>query len=145
MDELESRTWRRVKAGFLMEMGLVPRAVVSRWQKAFLSGSFNADLCSEEALSSPVEAGVSERLCDRAGLLLRDFLMGPRAAGTGARGPRAAARRRSTPGIGVMLLSQFAALIVFTILVLVGMLLARHMWSFSFDNFFDSALRLVRR
>ena len=74
---------------------------------------------------------------ERAGRLLRDFLMAPTMRG--ARGERAAACVRRPAGGVAFVLAQGIALAVYTLIVLVAMLLLR-VRDVSFDALLDRIL-----
>jgi hypothetical protein len=134
---LERRTWRRVQAGLLVDLGLADGAAARRWQDAVRRGDFDPDAASRElVVASPAEAA-GARLCERAGTLLRDFLMAPLARGAPGVGRRARGAAKS--GLAFAL-AQVLALAVYSALLAAAMILARARWETSFDGWIDALL-----
>jgi hypothetical protein len=136
----ERRAWRRVAAGLQVQLGRVERSGLKRWQASVLSGEFEPDACAEDVLASvrPAgdPAGDDGPLLERAGLLLRDFVMAPLQGG--AAGARRRARRAVKGGLA-LLLSQLAALAVLAAILLAALLLLR-LRGTSIDAFLDRML-----
>lgn len=121
-DGPQGRLVRRLRAGLACDLGLAEGAVLKRWREAVQAGRWDADLCAEELLARPLGDEGEQRLSERSGSLLRDFLMAPLQSGS------AGARRRlreSTRGLVAFLLTQGLALLVFTLLVLAALLVLR--------------------
>jgi hypothetical protein len=134
----EERTWTRLRAGLVVDLGLADRRVVKRWQSAVVEGDFDVDRCAREVLDSArTSDGPGEP--ERAGRLLRDFLMAPL-----TRGLRGAGRslRSATRGGAAMLVSQALALAVYSLLVAIAMVFLRTR-GVSFDGLCDRLLEMV--
>ncbi len=136
----EARAWRRLRAGLLVELGLADKQVARSWQDAVRRGEFDADACARELLAAERALGdprrASERVIERTAMLARDLLMAPL-----LRGGRGATRkaRQAVKGTVAMALSQLLALLVYSVIVLVMLLLLRHR-GLEFDAFFDRIL-----
>ncbi len=131
----DARTWARARAGLVVDLGRADKKVVARWQTAVRERSFDADRAAEELLASagPLDGAL---LRDRAGLLLRDFLMAPLLRGVRGAGRKA---RQQARGLLAMIVAQGLALVVFGVLVLAGLLLLR--WKgHSVDAFLDTVV-----
>jgi len=112
----ESATSALLQAGILVDLGLSPRATVSRWQQAVKENRFDADACAAQVLrdtARPVD-GVIEA---RASRLLRDFLMAPLQTPTRSSGRRA---KRAAKGFVAFIIAQ--AVVFLVILAMVGIL-----------------------
>jgi hypothetical protein len=133
--EAESSSWKRIKAGLLVELGLADVGAARRWQEAIARGEFEADSCARDVLNaSTVNAG-DARVLERCGRLQRDLVMSP--LSLGARG--GARRLRSSASNWLaMALMQFVVLGVCVFLVLVALFVMRVRWEWSVDGFFDS-------
>ena len=132
----ERRAWERVHAGLLVDLGLADRKLVKRWQESVLARRFDADLCAREVLAGPGAGGADARVRDRAGTLLRDFLMAPLASGV--RGASRKASRAAKGGIAFLLV-QLLALLVYSSIVILAMVLLR--WrGVEFDALLDKLL-----
>jgi len=132
---IDHRTWRRVQAGLLIDLGAADKKAMKRWQETVVAGSFEVDVASEEIIRSARELD-TVLLRDRAGRLMRDFLMEPLTRGL--RGAGRAARQR-VKGVFAMILSQGLALLVYSLIVLLSMLFLRIKGT-SYDGFFDAIL-----
>lgn len=122
LDGPEARLTLRLRAGLACDLGLVEGAVAQRWREAVQAGRYDADACARELLPSPLGEEAEQRLLERSGTLLRDFLMAPLTSGA------AAVRRKlraSSRGLAAFLLTQGLALVVFSLLVLAALLVLR--------------------
>ncbi len=133
----DAPTWQRVRAGLLVEMGHADKRAVKRWQQAVVDGNFRVDAAAQE-LTEGARNVDDSILRDRAGRLMRDFLMAPL-----TRGVRGAGRsvRQGAKGFVAMLLSQALALLVYSLIVLLSMLVLRYQGT-GYDAFFDRILAL---
>ena len=102
----KSKSLQRVQAGLAIDLGMVPKPLVQRWQEAVLQQVFDADACAREALAQTDKFALDDpRVIERSGLLLRDFLMaslqrgvsGDPARARRAEGSRARARSAAPP------------------------------------------------
>lgn len=133
-----AKSWRRVQAGLAIDLGMVPKPLVQRWQEAVLQQEFDADACAREAIAQADKFALDDpRVIERSGRLLRDFLMA--SLQRGVAGASRKARSRAVSG-SAFLMANVIGILVYTGLVLVVMLLARFKWDTSFDSFFDSIL-----
>ncbi len=134
-DELAAGA-RRVLAGLACDLGLVDPASVRAWQQAVLEQRFDPEACARELLPPVLAPEVRQRLLDRSGTLLRDFVMAPFASGS-----RAARRRlrHVTRSTLAFLVAQGLALLAFVLIVLAAMLVLRSR-GFSFDELLDRVL-----
>jgi hypothetical protein len=123
MREAEHRAWRRLQAGLLVELGLADKQVARAWQTRVREGGFDPDRCAEELLAGARTRLDPGRVLDRCGRLQRDLVMSPLLRGTKGAG-RAA--RKATKGFFAMVIAQSLALLVYSLLVAVGLLLLRH-------------------
>ncbi len=130
----EQQAWLRLRAGLLVDLGLADRRTVKRWQKEVLGGQLDHDLCARE-INQGVLRG-DGRLADRAGRLMRDFLMASKLKGLSgaARGTRGAVRSFFS-----MLIAQFVAIGIYS-LILMGCMIFIHRGGTSFDALFDAIL-----
>ena len=127
------RTWQRVRAGLLVEGGLISPEVTTAWQEAVKAGAFDPDRCADEILAEDPGATADAQLERRSGVLLRELVMAPLMSKSRRRG-----NRKVKTG-AAMLLSQVFMLAVWGGLFLVGVLLLR-LRDFSIDEFLDRAL-----
>jgi hypothetical protein len=127
-------TWRRLKAGLVAEMALSDRAVIKHWQEAVIQNEFDPEAATRELLAgAPGIADHDPRLAERSTRLLRDLLMSSVTRSAG-RQVRKAARN----GLAFILVQGFI-FVLFTLLVLAGMLLIRTRGS-SIDAFLDAVV-----
>lgn len=112
----------RVRAGLACQLGLADAQAMKRWQQAVLAGRFDADACARELLPGSSGAESEQRLLERSGTLLRDFLMAPYLSG--AAGARRKLREQGR-SIVAFLVAQGLALLVFGLLVAASLLVAR--------------------
>jgi hypothetical protein len=134
---LWERIGRRVAAGALCEAGMADRKVMARWQKAIEGGEFRPDPCALELLPDPLPPGLHERLLDRGGTLLRDFLMASRLHGVRGAARRVRERGRSALAFVVV---QLGVLLVFAVILAAIMLVLRLHRGVSFDAWIDRLL-----
>lgn len=128
------RIGRRVAAGALCEAGLVDRKALARWQQAVAEGRFQPDACAADLLPDPLPSGVPDRLLDRGGTLLRDFLMASRLRGVRGAARRVRERTRSALAFVVV---QLGVLVVFALILAAIMLVLRIHRGVSFDAWID--------
>ena len=131
------RAWTRVQAGMAVELGLADKSAVKRWQEAVLRNEFDADACSRQVLSGGGVSADDPRVVERAGRLLRDFLMSGLQRGVKGAGRKVRARARSGTAYVV---ANLIAISVYTAIVMVVMVLARLKWRSSFDGAIDVVL-----
>jgi len=122
LEDAATRMARRARAGIACELGLAERGAVQRWQKAVLQGNFEPDACARELLAAPPTSEGEERLAERAGSLLRDFLMASYLSGSKGAGRKLRGGMRNLAGF---LLAQLVALVVFSAIVLAILLVLR--------------------
>lgn len=122
VDPSSARFSARVRAGLALDLGLVDAPVAKRWRENVLGERFDADACARELLPGALAPEVEQRLLERSGTLLRDFLMA--ALLDGSAGARRRAREKAR-GLAAFLITQGLALVVFTLLVLAALLLVR--------------------
>lgn len=134
--ERERLAWDRVRAGMLVDLGLVDKRVCARWQAAVKSQSFDPDSCAREILACTTVPPDEPRLMQRSGLLLRDFVMAPLLRGV--KGAERRARETARGGIAY-LLAQAMAFGIYALLVLITLILIRFRGS-SIDGFLDMLL-----
>jgi hypothetical protein len=134
--ESDDRLLRRLRAGLLVDLGLAERAAVRRWQESVLAGEFDADRCAEELLQRSSAPLGDARLLERSGRLLRDFLMAP--LGRGLRGAGRRTRQAVRGGVAY-LVAQGTALLVYTLIVLIALLVLRS-GGLSLDGLLDRLL-----
>ncbi len=130
-----SPTWKRVRAGLLVEGGLIDAEVTRAWQEAVRDGDFDPDQCADEILEEDPGPMADAQLERRSGVLLRELLMAPLAAGGRRRGGR-----KVKTGAAV-LLSQLFMLAVWGGLFFAGILLFR-VQEYSVDVFLDKILSI---
>jgi len=128
-----NRTWQRVRAGLLVEGGLISPEVTTAWQEAVRDGDFDPDRCADEILAEDPGETADAQLERRSGVLLRELLMAPLMTKSRRRGSR-----KVKTG-AAMLVSQLFVLAVWGGLFLAGILLLR-LREFSIDAFLDRAL-----
>lgn len=117
-----SRLEARVRAGLACELGLADPQAQKRWRQAVLENRFEPDACAGEILKGELGAEAEQRLLERSGTLLRDFLMA--ALLSGSAGARRKLREGSR-GLMAFLLTQGLALLVFAALVATTLLVLR--------------------
>ncbi len=117
-----SRFAERVRAGLALELGLVDAQAAKRWRENVLAERFDADACARELAPGALAPEVEQRLLERAGTLLRDFLMAALLGGSA--GARRKAREKAR-GLAAFLIAQGLALLIFTLLVVAALLLVR--------------------
>ena len=140
LEEGEVRAWRRLQAGMLVERGLANRKEAKRWQDAVQRGEFDPDACARDIVGESNVEPDDTRLLERAARLQRDLLMSP--LQRGLRGAGRKARGATRNGIA-FLISQAMALVVYTLVILVILLLARMQGGFSLDGALDRVLSVV--
>lgn len=128
---------RRLWAGMLVELGLTGPRETKRWQEAVLRGEFEPDAAARDFLRDPKALPGDRRLLERSERLMRDLVMAPMMKGIQGAGRRA---RGAAKGGTAFILAQFIAILVYTVIVLVIMLLLRVKYGASYDGFFDSLL-----
>jgi hypothetical protein len=116
----EDRAWQRVRAGLAIDLGLVEKRVVGRWQDVVLRQEFDADACAREILASTEK-----------------FLM--TSLHRGVKGATRKMRSQAVSG-SAFLMANAIGILIYTGIVLVVMLLARFKWQTSFDALFDTVL-----
>lgn len=128
------RAARRLRAGLAADLGLAPSSALRRWQDAVERDAFDPDACADELLAEPFAAPAEKRLLDRAGLLLRDFVM------SRTRGSRSAARAARKGGKNVLaaILAQAFVLGLMILIAVLTLLVLRLRWGVSVDGFLDS-------
>ena len=132
----DDRAWRRIRAGILVDLGQGDKGATRRWQEAVLSGEFDADACARDILGRSEVPPDDHRVLERAGRLLRDFLMAPYQSG--ARGAGRRARQRARGGIAY-LVAQGMALLIFFLLGAIALVVARFKGA-SIDQILDILL-----
>ena len=131
------RAWARVRAGLSIDLGEADRKVVRRWQEAVLRNEFNADACAREVLADRSMQHDDPRLVERAGRLLRDFLMASLQRGVHGASRKIRAQARSGTAYVV---ANAIAISVYTLILLAVGVLVRLKWNTSFDDLFDFVL-----
>lgn len=127
------RLTARVRAGIACELGFAERAALQRWRTAILESRFEPDACARELLAAPLTREAEERLTERAGTLLRDFLMASHLSGVKGAGRKV---RGGLRNLVAFLVAQLVALVVFTGIVL-GILLVLRAKGRSIDELLD--------
>lgn len=130
----EGRLWRRVKAGLLVELGLVGPAASRPWQDAVQAGSFEPDDCARDLLAATEVEADDPRLLERTARLQRDLLMAP--LQSGAKGARRRARAATRNGLAYAV-AQLVIVGMFAALALTGLLVGRLLLGWSIDGFLD--------
>lgn len=136
----DERSWARVRAGLLFELGLADRAAARRWQEAVLRGEFDPDAAARELEHGASAPPGDPRLLERSGRLLRDLLMAPYQRGLRGAGRRVRGAARS--GVAFLVV-QGVVLLVMTLLLAVVLLVLRLRWGWSVDGFLDRLVELV--
>ncbi len=132
---------RRVRAGLLVELGLAPRDVARRWQKAVVEGRFEPDACADEVIAaSRLKPDAESRLAGRAARLQRDLVMAPTLRGLRGAGRKA---REGARGLVAFVVAQVVTLTVLAAILLVGALVGRVVFDVSYDGFLDSIASLL--
>jgi hypothetical protein len=131
---IAERAWWRVQAGMAVDLGMADRRSAARWQEAVVRREFDADACARDLLGAGGVRADDPRLLDRAGRLLRDFLMS--SATSGIRGAGRRARKQVRSG-AAMVVAQGVTIGIYTGLLLVIMILCRIKWGWSYDQLFD--------
>jgi len=131
------RAWARVRAGLSIDLGQADRKVVRRWQEAVLRNEFNADACAREVLAEHSMQHDDPRLVERAGRLLRDFLMASLQRGVHGASRKIRAQARSGTAY---IVANAIAISVYTLILLAVGVLVRLKWNTSFDALFDFVL-----
>jgi len=131
-----SRLSTRVRAGLACELGLADPRAVKRWREEVLAKRFDPDACARELLPNTLGAEAEERLLERSGTLLRDFLMAATLRGLRGAGRRV---REKTRSLVAFLVAQTVALLVFLALVAAALLVWRAKGT-SIDAFLDRFL-----
>lgn len=132
----DARLVARVRAGLACELGLADPAAAKRWREAVLAEKFDPDACARELLARPLGPEAEQRLLERSGTLLRDFLMAALLAGAAGAARRL---RQSSRSLVAFVLTQLLALVVFAALVGAALLLMRSKGT-SIDAFLDRIL-----
>lgn len=136
------KAWIRTQAGLAIDLGLVPRKTVSRWQEAVLQQEFDPDTCAQEALAAAEKFTLDDpRVIERSGRLLRDFLMASLQRGLSGAGRRIRTQAKSG---SAFLMANVIGILIYSSMILVGMLLARFKWGVSFDHIFDTVLGVAQ-
>jgi hypothetical protein len=124
---------QRVRAGLACELGFADATAAKRWREAVKAGQFEPDACARELVPRALPSQAEQRILERSGSLLRDFLMA--ALLTGAEGSRRRAREQ-TRGVLAFLIAQGLAFLVFVLLVVAALFLLRYKGT-SIDAFLD--------
>ena len=120
-------------------MGQAEKRTTKRWQQAVIDGTFDADQCAREIVST-AKAGDDLRLRDRSARLMRDFLMASKLRGMSGAGRTI--RTKTRRGFA-FLIAQATALLVYSGIVLLSMLFLR-IRGVGFDGFFDAIIDFFR-
>jgi hypothetical protein len=126
--------WRRLRAGMLIEQGLVEPSIARRWQEAVMRGEFDPDACARDVLGSLQPGATDARVLERSGRLARDLVMSP--AQGGARGSARKTRSVFKSGLAAIIV-QFLVFGICTLLVVAAMFVARWRLNWSIDSFLD--------
>lgn len=137
--DVAGRLAARLRSGLACELGLADRAALKRWQEAVLAGRFEPDACARELLVAPLPAEAEQRLVDRSGTLLRDFVMAAYLTGTKGAGRKL---RGGLRNLVAFLLAQAFALLVFSAIV-AAILLVLRVKGESLDGWLDRVIGLV--
>jgi len=121
-DHPATRSARQLLAGVLAERKLAPRDAVKRWQAAVQSGDFDPERAASELLDDVQLEGWPAPAAQRSSGLMRDLLMSSKLSG-GAGAARKA--REAGRGFFAYLLTQVGITLVFALLFVAGLLLAR--------------------
>lgn len=117
-----ARSARQLLAGVLAERKLAPKDAVKRWQAAVQSGDFDAERAAAELLDDAQLEAWPTSAAQRSSGLMRDLLMSSKLSG-GAGAARKA--REAGRGFFAYLLTQIGITLVFALLFVAGLLLAR--------------------
>jgi len=131
------RGWNRVRAGMLVDLKLADQKATRRWQEMVISGSFDPDGCAGEILARTPVSPADPRVEERAGRLLRDFLMAPYLRGLRGAGRRA---REKVRGGCAFVVAQAIIFLIFAVMCLIALLVIRYT-DHSVDDFLDFVLR----
>lgn len=134
LSPIEANAWQRVRAGLLVDTGQIPRAVVKEWQEQVLEGPLDINGCAQELNALIPELPVS--VAERAGRLMRDFLMASKLQGASG---AARASRKAARSLAGLVISQSVAIVAYSLIVFGCMLFIRRGGT-SFDGLFDSIL-----
>lgn len=118
----DARFVQRLRAGLACELGLADAKAMKRWREEVLANRFDADACARELLARELPREAEDRLLERAGTLLRDFLMAALLRGAAGAGRKV---REKTRGCVAFLVTQTIALLVFALLVAATLLVVR--------------------
>lgn len=131
------RTYERMLAGLLVELGIADKQAAKRWQAAVVQGEWDADACAREVIDRTAPSFEDPRLVERAGRLQRDLVMASfqRGLRKASRSVRGAARHGSA-----FLLANFLAIFCYSIIIVAIAVLLRVKWEWSFDGLIDRAL-----
>ena len=140
LEEGEIRAWRRLQSGILVERGLADRREARRWQEAVQRGEFDPDACARDIVGGSPVGGEDPRLLERAAILQRDLLMTPLQRGVRGAGRRARGATRS--GVA-FLIAQGMAILVYTLVILIVLLLGRMQKGLSLDGMLDRILEVL--
>jgi len=133
----EPRAWTRLRAALGLAVSKADPAVAKRWQEAVLRGDWQADRCAQELLAAREVPVDDPAVLERAGQLLRDFLMAPLLSGL--QGARRRTKRAVQGGVA-FLVTQVVVLTVLSLMLLTALLLLR-IRGLSVDGFLDRILR----
>lgn len=121
-DHPATRSARQLLAGVLAERKLAPKDAVKRWQAAVQSGEFDAQRAAVDLLEDAQLEAWPSPAAQRSASLMRDLLMSSKLSG-GAGAARKA--REAGRGFFAYLLTQIGITLVFALLFVAGLLLAR--------------------
>lgn len=130
---------RRVRAGIACELGLAERGALKRWQEAVLAGRFEPEACARELVPSALGPEAEQRILERGGSLLRDFVMAPYLEGAKGASRKVRGGLRNMAGF---LVAQAVALLVFSAIV-AAILLVLRVKGKSLDGWLDRLIDLV--
>ena len=134
----DDKAMLRVQAGLAIDLGLVPRSLVTRWQEAVLQQEFDPDGCARAVLDGAEKFALDDpRVIERSGILLRDFLMSSLQRGVRGAGRKIRTQAKSS---SAFLMANVIGFLIYSGLILVVMLLVRFNYDFSFDDMFDLVL-----
>jgi hypothetical protein len=132
--------WRRLRAGLLIEQGLVEAGIARRWQEAVMRGEFDPDACARDVLGATTSPAADQRLLERSARLTRDLVMSP-VQQSMTRGASRKARSMFKTGLAAAIV-QFLVFGICTLLVVVAMFVARLRLGWSVDDFLDRIANL---
>lgn len=121
-DHPATQSARQLLAGVLAERKLAPKDAVKRWQSAVLAGEFDAQRAAADLLDDAQLEAWPTPAAQRSSGLLRDLLMSSKFSG-GAGAARKA--REAGRGFFAYVLTQIGITLVFALLFVAGLLLAR--------------------